>query len=86
MTDISTVRRKAAEAARLLADEGLGDVLTEIEEEAKAAFLASRGDPASLTAAFEKARAVSTLRQALQTRMDAAAIADKREQKRGTHD
>ena len=85
MTDTATIRRRAEEAARLLADEGLQAVLTEIEEGAHRAFLASRGDPEALTAAFRKVEAVQTLRAALQARLDAALFADNREAKRGRH-
>ena len=83
---MTNTRQRAVDARRLLDDPALAEVLTEIEEAAKAAFLASRGDPASLTAAFDKARAVQTLRDALETRLADQAVADKRERTRGTHD
>lgn len=83
--DITEIRRRAQAARRLMEDADLTALLSEIEEEATAAFLVSRGDPALLTAAFEKVRAVQTLRNALQTRLSDEAVADKREQKRGPH-
>ena len=86
MTDTATDRRKAADAKRLSEDPALCALLAEIEEEATAAFLASRGDPASLTAAYATAKAVQTLRTALQTRMDAGLVADDRGQRRARTD
>jgi hypothetical protein len=74
--------RRAAEARALLDDPCLTAVLSEIEDEAKALFLASGGDPGRLTAAFEKVRAVQTLRAALKSRLLDHGLAVKREQKR----
>lgn len=84
--DIHETRRRAAQARRLKEDADLTAVLAEIEEEATAAFLVSRGDPAALTAAYRKAEAVQTLLGALQARIDAQAVEDNREQKRARHD
>ncbi len=81
--DIRIIRQRTSEARRLQEDPALTEVLSEIEEEAKAAFLVSRGDPDSLTAAYRKVEAVHTLRAALQTRLTDARVADQREQKRG---
>ena len=57
----------------------IGDVLSEIEDGAKALFLASRGDPAKMAAAYAKAEAAETLRAALQTRLTDERFADQRE-------
>ncbi len=81
--DKHIIRQRAQEARRLNEDAALQAVLSEIEEAAQAAFLASRGDPALMTAAFDQVRAVATLRTALQARLDAQAFADKRENTRG---
>lgn len=80
MTDRSAIRRKAADAARLLEDAALREVLSEIEEEAKAAFLASGGNPDRMAAAFEKVRAAETVRARLQARIADEAVEAKREQ------
>lgn len=86
MPDIHTIRRRAEDARRLSDDPVLREILSEIEAEATRLFLASGGNPASLTAAFEKARAVQTLRAALETRFADQTVADKRERKRAGHD
>ena len=83
MTDTA---RRAADARALLDDGRLTAVLDEIVEDAQRAFLASRGDPAALTAAYRKTEAVATLRAALQARLLDQAVADKREQHRARHD
>lgn len=84
--DIHETRRRAAQARRLKEDADLKAVLAEIVEEAKAAFLASRGDPDALTAAYRKAEAVQTLLDALQASIDAQTFEDNREQRRARHD
>ena len=81
MTDIRT---RAAYARSLMDDARLTGFLQGIEEQAQADFLASRGDPAALTAAWRKADAVQTLRAALQSAIDAQTVADHSEKRRGT--
>jgi len=70
---------RAAQARALMDDQALAGVLQEIEEQAVKDFLASGGDVARMAAAHERVRAVTTLRDALQSRITDQAIAEKRE-------
>jgi hypothetical protein len=79
MTDIT---RRATEARTLLSDPSLLDVLDEIRANAIAAFLASGGDPERMTAAHRDVQSVETILDALQSRITAQEIEDKKDQHR----
>lgn len=84
---MSDIERRAVEARTLLSEQSaLPAVLEEIRQEAVAAFLSSGGDPERMAAAFDKVRAVETLRHALRQRENALTVEEhqkRKEQQRG---
>lgn len=82
---MSDINRRADVARRLMGDADLASVLDEIREAASAVFLNAASTQEAIMAAHHDVRAVETLRNALQRRLDDKMIADKREQHRG-HD
>ncbi len=64
-------RERARTARRLLGDAGLAGLLTEIEQQAATALLASGGDPERLRGAWALAQIPDTLRACLQARIRA---------------
>jgi len=79
---MSDIKRRATEARTLLSDPSLSDVLNEIREDAIAAFLTSGGNAEQMTAAYQDVQAVQTILDALQRRITAQEIADKKDQHR----
>lgn len=75
---MSMITQRAAEARRLLADETLLAVLSEIQDEAAQVFLNPHSAIEEIARAHEGVRAVATVFAALQSRLDAQAVEDKR--------
>ena len=82
-TRVSDIKRRAAEARSLLDNAVFAAILSEIQEDAVAAFLRPTATPADLATAHESVRAVETIKNAIQARLDAEAFADKKDQHRG---
>jgi len=80
---VSDIKRRAVEARALMDNAVFAAILTEIEEDAVSAFLRPAATLADLEDAHRKVRAVETIKNALQARLDAEAFADKKDQHRG---
>lgn len=78
---MSIATQRAAEARTLLGNRTLLSVLDEIREDATKVFLNSASPIESIAAAHDRVRAVQTILDAIQTRLDAETI----EQKKGRH-
>lgn len=78
MTDIS---QRAAEARTLLGNSTFQSVLAEIREDATRVFLNSASPIESIAAAHDRVRAVQTILDAIQARLDAETY----EQRKGRH-
>lgn len=76
---MSDVNDRAAKAAFLLRDETFRSVIDEIQELAVAVFTNPAADNTALAQAHEKIRAVHTILDALQARVNAKVIKDKKE-------
>lgn len=75
---MSIITQRAAEARTLLANESLLAVLSEIRDEATQTFLNPFAGIEEIARAHEGVRAVATVFAALQSRIDAQAVEDKR--------
>lgn len=78
-----TVKQRAAEARRLLADEAFKSVIEEIRGDAVSFFLTVDCDINQIADAHARVRATQIILDALQARIDAEAVADKKDQDRG---
>lgn len=76
---MSTVKQKALEARVLLNDPAFQNVMEEIRSEAVGVFLDASCDISRITSAHERVRSVQIVLDALQARIDAESIADKKE-------
>lgn len=84
---MTIIKERAAVARRLATDEGLLSIAKDIRDAAAAVFLNPSASLADIEAAHRKVQAVSTIFDALQARIDAESIEDKREkQHRDKHD
>jgi len=82
-----TIAQRAAEARRLLADDGLLSVFDDIRQDAAGVFLSPSATPESITAAHEMVRAVEFIRNALAARITEETIEKRKgNQHRGQHD
>lgn len=80
---MQTTFERAEEARRLLADEGLLSVLSDIQRDAAEVFLRPQSSLEEIATAHEMVRAVDVLRTALQARITDETIERKRDQHRG---
>ena len=81
---MSLVKQRAGEARRLLSDEVFQSVIREIREDATAFFLNSNCGIDELADAHMRVRATQIILDALQARLDAEAVQDKKDQHRGS--
>lgn len=79
---MSEIKRKASEARTLMADHVFQSVIGEIRDDAVGVFLNSACDINKLAAAHERVRAVQTILDALQARIDAEAFEAKKDRDR----
>lgn len=79
---MSEIKRRASEARSLLADGVFNGVIGEIREDAVGVFLDATCDISRITAAHERVRAVQTILDALQARLDAEAVEIKQDRDR----
>lgn len=79
---MSEIKRKASEARSLLTDHVFQAVVGEIRDDAVGVFLDSTCDMNRLAAAHERVRAVQTILDALQARIDAEAVEIKQDRDR----
>ncbi len=75
---MSKIKQRAAEARALLANEALLAVLSEIRDDAASVFLNPFSTAEEIARAHEGVRAVATVFAALQQRIDAQAVEDKK--------
>lgn len=78
---MSIATQRAAEARTLLGNHVFQAVLGEIRADASAIFLNAASSPEAVAAAHDRVRAAQTILDAIQTRLDAETI----EQKKGRH-
>ena len=78
------VRQRATQARQLESYEPFKEICAEIREEAVQLFLNPASDITSIARAHEAIRAVETFMAAIQTRIDAEKVADKKAQHRGS--
>lgn len=78
------VRQRAAQARQLEGYEPFKEICSEIRNEAVQLFLNPASDITSIARAHEAVRAVETFMAAIQTRIDAEKVADKKAQHRGS--
>jgi len=79
---LSEIKRKASEARALLADHVFQGVIGEIRDDAVGVFLNATCDMNVIAAAHERVRAVQTILDALQARIDAEAVELKQDRDR----
>lgn len=79
---MSLIKQRASEARHLLADHVFKAVVGEIRDEAVGVFLDATCDISRITAAHENVRAVQTILDALQARLDAEAVELKQDRDR----
>jgi len=75
---MSQIKQRAAEARALLANEALLSVLSEIKDDATAVFLNPFSGIEEIARAHEGVRAVETVLAALNARIDAQTVEDKK--------
>jgi hypothetical protein len=80
---MSKVADRAAQAQRLLNDEAFLTVIEEIRSEAIGVFLDANCDIHRISGAHEKVRATQTILDALQERINAKLVEDKKDRHRG---
>jgi hypothetical protein len=78
------VRQRSTQARQLEGYEPFKEICAEIREEAVQLFLNPASDITSIARAHEAVRAVETFMAAIQTRIDAEKVADKKAQHRGS--
>lgn len=78
------VRQRATQARQLEGYEPFKEICAEIRDEAVQLFLNPASDITSIARAHEAVRAVETFMAAIQTRIDAEKVADKKAQHRGS--
>ena len=78
------VRQRATQARQLENYEPFKEICAEIRDEAVQLFLNPASDITSIARAHEAVRAVETFMAAIQTRIDAEKVADKKAQHRGS--
>lgn len=78
-----TIAQRAADARALIDDACFKAIIEEIQKDAVAAFLRPAATPAELEAAHQKVRAIETIQNALQSRLDAEAFQLSKDQHRG---
>ena len=78
------VRQRATQARQLEGYEPFKVICAEIRDEAVQLFLNPASDITSIARAHEAVRAVETFMAAIQTRIDAEKVADKKAQHRGS--
>lgn len=78
------VRQRATQARQLEGYEPFREICAEIREEAVQLFLNPASGIDSIARAHEAVRAVETFMAAIQTRIDAEKVADKKAQHRGS--
>jgi transposase-like protein len=77
-------RQRATQARPLEGYEPFKEICAEIRDEAVQLFLNPASDITSIARAHEAVRAVETFMAAIQTRIDAEKVADKKAQHRGS--
>ena len=81
---MSEVIARAEEARTLLDHPAFVAIMAEIQEDAVSAFLNPSATPADLEAAHAKVRAVEAVKAAIQSRLDAETIQNRKDQHRGS--
>lgn len=76
---MSTVKQKAFEARSLLNDPAFQNIMEEIRSDAVGVFLDATCDIDRIAGAHERVRSVQIILDALQARIDAESIEDKKE-------
>lgn len=77
------VSQKAAEARTLLASQAFQAIVEDIRGDAVKVFLRSEANADEISAAHDRVRAVQFILDAIQARLNAEAIQEKRNQHRG---
>lgn len=80
---MSKITERAAEARALSANAALQNVIADIREDAVQVFLNTSSTVEQREAAHDRVRAVQTILDAIQARVDAEKIEQKRDQHRG---
>jgi hypothetical protein len=75
---MSDIKRKAAEARALLNDPAFQDIVDEIKQDAVALFLRPKCSIEDMQAAHDRVQSTQTFLDALQARIDAEMIEDKK--------
>lgn len=81
---MTTVRQRAVEARELLNNLAFQSLMDEIRSDAVGVFLDASCDITRITSAHDNVRAVQTIFDALQARLDAEAIEDKKDRDRAS--
>lgn len=81
---MSLVKQRAGEARRLLADEVFQSVIREIRDDATTFFLNANCDMDEIADAHMRVRATQIILDALQARLDAEAVQNKKDQHRAS--
>ena len=81
---MATVKQKALEARELLNSPAFNSLMEEIRSDAVGVFLDASCDITRIASAHDSVRAVQTILDALQARLDAEAIKDKKDRDRAS--
>lgn len=81
---MATVKQKALEARELLNNPAFNSLMEEIRSDAVGVFLDASCDITRIASAHDSVRAVQTIFDALQARLDAEAIKDKKDRDRAS--
>jgi len=81
---MATVKQKALEARELLNSPAFNSLMEEIRSDAVGVFLDASCDITRIASAHDSVRAVQTIFDALQARLDAEAIKDKKDRDRAS--
>ena len=81
---MATVKQKALEARELLNSPAFNSLMEEIRSDAVGVFLDASCDITRIASAHDNVRAVQTIFDALQARLDAEAIKDKKDRDRAS--
>lgn len=81
---MSNIKQKALEARELLGSSAFQSLMEEIRSDAVGVFLDASCDTTRITDAHNRVRAVQTIFDALQARLDAEAIRDKKDRDRAS--
>jgi hypothetical protein len=83
---MSDTKRKAMVARDLLENGSFREIADEIRAEAGAVFFNPASSPDQLAAAHARIRSIETFTAAIQARLDADTVEEKKAQHRGKHD